>query len=43
MTDLINQHPAQMDGSVVDDAINGIKLELEAAGMSAQHHFISGT
>lgn len=33
----------QMDNSVVDDAISRIKLELEGAGMKAQHTFISGT
>lgn len=33
----------QMDGRVVDDAIYGIKLELESAGMKAEHSFISGT
>lgn len=32
-----------MDGGVVDDAIYGIKLELEGAGMKAEHSFISGT
>lgn len=32
-----------MDGRVVDDAIYGIKLELESAGMKAEHSFISGT
>jgi hypothetical protein len=32
----------QMDGRVVDDAIYGIKLELESAGMKAEHSFISG-
>lgn len=32
-----------MDARVVDDAIYGIKLELESAGMTAQHSFISGT
>ena len=32
----------QMDARMVDDAIYSIKLELENAGMNAQHHFISG-